>query len=179
MARWRRSSAYRGGTQVLVHVERLGLDVVWKPENDLFEAPPESCVSRDDLRRVGHRGTGSHRLLPRFDVHPLTFRNFVFPPRSFLQEILGAFLVRFPGRWIDAGHGAVQSPVGHRAVWIELQTPAKGALRFIEPVRVQERVTLVKPLLDFRNGRGDGKVSCSDPCDLPRPLARPSSKPTP
>ena len=45
--------------------------------------------------------------------------------------------------------GARQAPMGHGIVGLQLQTPAEGALGFVKPEGVQQRVALVEPLLDL------------------------------
>ena len=67
--------------------------------------------------------------------------------------------------------GARQAPIGHGVVGLQLQAPAEGALGFVVPEGMQQRVALVEPALDFGILGGDGEVGLADAGDGPRLLA--------
>ena len=111
---------------------------------------------------VAHR-IGQQDGLQGLDIQALALGDFVLAPDGFAQEVGGAVAVR----------GARQAPIGHGIVGLQLQAPAEGALGFVKPERMQQRVALVEPLLDLRVLGGDGKRRDPDAFHDPGLLARP------
>ncbi len=111
------------------------------------------------------RGVALDALLvlhfPRGDVVALALRAALFPAGSLAQERAGAIAIR----------GARQPPIGHRRVRIELDRPPERALGLEEPERMEERVPLIEPLLDFRLRSRDREGRSADALDLRRAFA--------
>ena len=97
------------------------------------------------------------------DIQALALGDFVLALDGFAQEVGGAV----------AFGGAGQAPIGHGVVRLQFQAPTEGALGFVKPEGVQQRVALVEPLLDLGVPGGDGKRRDADALDQPRLLARP------
>jgi hypothetical protein len=111
---------------------------------------------------IAHR-IGQQDGLQSLDIQALALGHFVFALDGFAQEVGGAVAVG----------GACQAPIRHGIVGLQLQAPAEGALGFVKPEGVQQRVALVEPLLDLRVLGGDGEGRDADAFHDPGLLARP------
>ena len=119
---------------------------------------PVVAIAAGVAHRIGQQG-----CLQGFDVKALALGDFALALDGFAQEVGSAVAVG----------GARQAPIGHGIVRLQLQTPAEGALGFVEPEGVQQRVALVEPLLDLRVLGGDGEGRDADAFHDPGLLARP------